>query len=194
MSDIYYEYQQEQAALLNKYVAAHLSPVHYKEIMDKLKELKAYGNENSYYYGDADVYVHIETIDKKECLVINNVVSCSDRPVCILSIEDNAFPDIGSGMEYAPYTIKAVCTTPTSTTQYDNMFNDRRDYKVVGLDVLKEKGFKYLYGDCRDAEWAFNSTFFLNPTRQLENLNRDNTLFLLSEFSYLYNNLSNLSK
>jgi hypothetical protein len=194
MSDIYWEFQKQQDTLLNTYVEKYFSPKLYNDIMDKLKELKAYGEKNSYWYGDADVFVHIDTISGNECLVTNNVVTCGPLPVCIISMEENIDDLPGSKIQYSPYSITAVCTTMKSVKAYDNQWNDRRDYKNVGLDILKEKGFKFLYKDTRDKEWAFNSEYFLNETQQFKNLNRDNTLFVLSELSYLHSNLNNLSK
>jgi len=185
MSDIFYKYQKEEEEMLNRYMKAYFSLEHYYTIINKLKELKAFGRDNSFLYGDADVYVHIETIEDTECLVIHNAVSCYDRPACIIQVKD--FGDIEG---YPRFSIKAICTEMVSKKKYDDRWKDRRDYKVVGYDVIKEKGFRYLYGDSRDVEWAFNSSFLTDGV--YENLSRDNTLFILQEMDYLYNNINEL--
>ncbi len=190
MSDIFHKYQQEQEAMLNRYATEYFTIKRYNTIMDKLRELNAIGRDNTYWYGDADVYAHIETIEDIDCLVINNVVSCYDRPVCVIQVKDRGetLPE-----EFHRYQINAICTENVSKKpKIDYSWGDRRDYEVVGLDVIREKGFKYLYGDIRDVEWAFNLCFF---SRQMfENLTRDNTLFILQEMDYLFNNLENLQR
>ena len=189
MLDIHYKYSQEQSAMLNRYVKEYFSIERYNTIMNKLKELKAFGSDNSYWYGDADVYVWIEEIEDIECLVINNVVSCSDRPVCVIQVRDMG-EDVGD--KYNRYAIKAICTVNKSENKDGNYnWGDRRDYDVVGLDVIKEKGFRYLYQDRRDVEWGFKSSFF---NKGYEDLTRDNTLFILQEMDYLYNNINDLNK
>lgn len=205
--DIFYQYRCEETALLNKYVGDHLDVSKYDTIMAKLRELGAYGYDNAYWYGDVDVYGYIETVDEQECLIIDNVVSCYDRPLVVISVNKNIFhdPEIvesttrnrlrTSTLDFPMYDVVAVCTERTSTIEQPPQWNDRRDYRVVGLDLIKEKGFKFLYGDARDDEWAFNTPRFVRDGRlHYENLKRDNTLFVLSEFSYFYDNLGNLSK
>jgi len=192
MRDISYKFSQEQTAMLSRYVEEYFSLDQYNTIMDKLRELKAYGNDNSYWYGDADVYVYIETIDKVECVVINNVVSCFDRPVCVIKVTDMG--EVCSEVSFNQYSIKAICTINKSEkSKYEWTFGDRRDYEVVGVDLIKQNGFGYLYQDERDIEWAFNTTL-LKSHGTYENLTRDNTLFILQEMDYLFDNLNNLNK
>ncbi len=182
MKEIIRQYIQDQEVMLRKYVKKYFSVKKFNRIMSKLRKLNAYGSENSYWYGDADVYVFIETIDNVECLIINNVVSCYERPLCIIKVEtidDKNF-------------VSAICTNKTSEkSQYNHAFNDRRDYEEVGLDLIKANGFGYLYKDTRDKEWAFGTSIY---DGEYENLSRDNTLFILQELDYLADNINDLQR
>jgi len=183
MKEIIRQFINEQEVMLRKYVQKYFSVKKFNKIISKLQKLNAYGSENSYWYGDADVFVFIEMIDNVECLVINNIVSCYDRPLCIIKV-DETFMDFP--------IISAICTNKTSEkSQYNFKFNDRRDYDKVGLDIIKANGFGYLYKDTRDNEWAFGTSIY---NGEYENLSRDNTLFILQELDYLVDNINDLQR
>ncbi|AAQ64173.1 hypothetical protein KVP40.0102 [Vibrio phage KVP40] len=107
------------------------------------------GYNQEIWYGDADVYVSIEPAFEKyreqhDVLIINNVVSCFDRAI-VIAIINKETGDIplckcveGQGVKHEGWN-----------------FGDHRDWKIEGLDTLRERKWRFGYEDLRDDSLVF---------------------------------------
>lgn len=106
------------------------------------------GYDNQIWYGDADVYVHIERIgDFEDVIIIRNVVTCFDN--C------NIFAVINKETKYISIC-KCVESQGEKKEGYD--FDDHRDWKIKGLDTYRNNDFDFGYNDCRDPDLVFEKS------------------------------------
>ena len=113
------------------------------EIYDHLIGKKGY--DTCVWYGDADVYVHVENIDEdRDVIVIKNIVTGFDKHII--------FAVIVRESKYIP-----LCKCVEGTGKKDERwsFGDHRDWVVVGLDTYRDNDFDFGYNDLRDPDIVF---------------------------------------
>ena len=124
---------------------------HIVELHDKLVEIGADSHENSVWYGDADVYVWYEkAIDpERRIIVINNVVSCADKPMHIVML-NRYEPDEDVRLRLNELHVVAVHPYEDEETKRGDTWNDHRDWDRATLKTYRDHDFSFGYNDGRD--------------------------------------------
>lgn len=122
------------------------------KLVDIYTHMLGLGYNTQIWYGDADVYVHVEEVYRKygnvyDALVIRNVVTCFDKNVIVVLIERES-----KGI--------VLCKTVHSLGKKNNYtFNDHRDWDEEGLDTLRDHQWNFGYRDLRSNTLVFDDKF-----------------------------------